>query len=107
MLGPIQLDEWIREIQWIIVGGESGGKSRPMNPNWVRVIRDLCLDENVSFFFKQWGNWVPTRNKEQGTVLELQSFNGKWDSLHMKRVAKKQAGYEIDGQEWKQLPNRA
>ena len=87
MLGPVELDEWIREIQWVIVGGESGAKSRPMNPNWVRSVRDLCLNSNVAFFFKQWGNWVPSSEEDEGTSLKLKSRNGKPESLYMKRVA--------------------
>ncbi|MBA3074285.1 MAG: phage Gp37/Gp68 family protein, partial [Anaerolineae bacterium] len=59
MLGPVDISKWINEIQWVIVGGESGAKSRPMNPDWIRSIRDVCLDAGVAFFFKQWGNWVP------------------------------------------------
>jgi protein gp37 len=42
-------------ISWVIVGGESGHGARPMQPEWVRSIRDQCEDAGVSFFFKQWG----------------------------------------------------
>ncbi|WZO97341.1 phage Gp37/Gp68 family protein [Isosphaeraceae bacterium EP7] len=42
-------------ISWVIVGGESGHGARPMQPEWVRNIRDQCKDAGVSFFFKQWG----------------------------------------------------
>ncbi len=42
-------------LDWIIVGGESGPKARPMNPDWVRRIRDDCQAASVPFFFKQWG----------------------------------------------------
>jgi protein gp37 len=42
-------------ISWVIVGGESGHGARPMQPEWVRSIRDQCDDAGVSFFFKQWG----------------------------------------------------
>jgi protein gp37 len=50
-LGEIDL----REIDWVIVGGESGPKARPMAPEWVRSIRDQCIANGTSFFFKQWG----------------------------------------------------
>lgn len=47
-------------IDWVIVGGESGGStSRPMHPNWVKHIRNQCEDAGVAFFFKQWGEWLP------------------------------------------------
>ena len=42
-------------IGWVIVGGESGHHHRPMHPDWVRRIRDACLEAGVPFFFKQWG----------------------------------------------------
>jgi protein gp37 len=48
-------------IDLVIVGGESDKDARPMNPNWVRHIRDACAKEGVDFFFKQWGNWTPDK----------------------------------------------
>lgn len=42
-------------IDWVIVGGESGPKARPMKEDWVLGIRDMCVTANVPFFFKQWG----------------------------------------------------
>jgi protein gp37 len=46
-------------IQWVIVGGESGRKARPMHPDWARSLRDQCTAAGVPFFFKQWGEWAP------------------------------------------------
>lgn len=46
-------------IDWVIVGGESGPRARPMSVDWVREIRDQCVDANVAFFFKQWGGLRP------------------------------------------------
>ena len=45
-----------KNLDWVIVGGESGSKARPVNPYWVRIIRDQCKDAGTPFFFKQWGN---------------------------------------------------
>ena len=45
------------ELDWVIVGGESGPGARPMHPDWVRQIRDQCAAAGVPFFFKQWGSW--------------------------------------------------
>lgn len=45
-------------VSWVIVGGESGAKARPMHPDWVRSLRDQCTDAGVPFLFKQWGEWV-------------------------------------------------
>lgn len=46
-------------IDWVIVGGESGPKARPMHPDWARSLRDQCQAAGVPFFFKQWGEWAP------------------------------------------------
>jgi protein gp37 len=46
-------------LDWVIVGGESGDRARPMHPEWARSIRDQCLEAKVPFFFKQWGSWMP------------------------------------------------
>lgn len=70
LLGPLPgLD--LSGIDWVIVGGESGPGARPMNPDWVRSIRDQCLAARVPFFFKQWGAWAP-----RAAFVDFES----WDS---------------------------
>jgi len=59
-------------INWVIVGGESGPGARPMKKEWVIKIRDLCLQNNVPFFFKQWGG---TNKKKTGRTLENKIWN--------------------------------
>jgi len=46
-------------IGWVIAGGESGPRARPMHPDWARDLRDQCAEAGVPFFFKQWGDWLP------------------------------------------------
>jgi protein gp37 len=46
-------------IDWVIVGGESGPKARPMHPEWARSLRDQCQEMGAAYFFKQWGHWQP------------------------------------------------
>lgn len=59
MLGPVDLGVWTLDLDWVICGGESGPRARPMHPDWARAIRDQCAAAaNVPFFFKQWGEWV-------------------------------------------------
>ena len=73
-LGPLRnLD--LNGIDWVIVGGESGFKSRLIDPEWATDLRDQCRKAKVPFFFKQWGG----KNK-------------------------KQAGRVLDGQIWDQMP---
>lgn len=47
----------LTDIHWVIVGGESGPKARPMRPQWVESIQRQCQEQDVAFFFKQWGGW--------------------------------------------------
>ncbi len=73
LLGPLpRLD--LRGIDWVIVGGESGPRARPMDPDWVVTIRDQCRRANVPFFFKQWGG---QRKKRAGRLLEGRT----WDEM--------------------------
>jgi len=63
----------LKKIDWVIVGGESGFNARPMNPEWVKNIREQCKQSNVPFFFKQWGAWgedgIKRNKKENGSLL--------------------------------------
>ena len=79
LLGPlpdIQLDC----IDWVIVGGESGPGARPMEADWVRDIRDMCLGSNVPFFFKQWGGVFKKRN---GRTLDDRTWDQMPEILRM------------------------
>jgi len=73
LLGPLQNIN-LEGIHWVIVGGESGPHSRPIQPEWVRDIRDQCAQAHVPFFFKQWGG---TNKKKSGRLLDART----WDEL--------------------------
>lgn len=73
-VGELCLDD----IHWVIVGGESGPRARPMNPEWALDIRNQCMNARVPFFFKQWGGRSP-----------------------------KSGGRLLDGKDWSQYPSRA
>lgn len=77
-LGTINLTD----IHWVIVGGESGPKARPMDKTWVEKIQVQCEQAQVAFFFKQWGGW---------------GADGK-------RRAKKANGRELNGRTWDEMP---
>ncbi|MEW6406678.1 MAG: DUF5131 family protein, partial [Chloroflexota bacterium] len=82
LLGPLPgLD--LRGIDWVIVGGESGPKARPIEAPWVREIRYQCFMGSVPFFFKQWGG---TNKKKAGRVLD----GCTWDA--MPRAARNNQG---------------
>ena len=68
LLGPLgELD--LTSIDWVIAGGESGPGCRPIEADWVREIRDQCVEQNVSFFFKQWGG-SGKQKKKNGRILD-------------------------------------
>lgn len=62
----------LNRINWVIVGGESGSKPRPMEENWVIDIQKQCQQVNIPFFFKQWGG---RNKKEAGRLLNGQTYN--------------------------------
>lgn len=75
----------LNRIDWLIVGGESGREHRPMNPEWVRDLRDKTLvrsngGERTAFFFKQWGGRTP---KAGGRELD----GATWSEMPVARVA--------------------
>lgn len=72
----------LTDIHWVIVGGESGSRARPMKPEWVEPIRQQCEEADTAFFFKQWGGW---------------------GSDGVKR-AKKQNGRQLNGRTWDDMP---
>lgn len=86
LLGPIHLgSEKLAGIHWVIVGGESGHGARPMDPQWARDVRNDCTTAGVAFFFKQWG-----------------AYNSAG-----RRVGKKAAGRQLDGEQWDEMPRAA
>jgi protein gp37 len=73
LLGPIN-DLPLYGVEWVIVGGESGPRARPMREEWVLPIRDWCVKAHIPFFFKQWGG---TDKKRSGRLLE----GRVWDEM--------------------------
>lgn len=74
LLRPLNLKSYLPKLQWVIVGGESGFKARPIEMDWVTSIRDQCVEFQIPFFFKQWGG---VTSKSGGRLLD-----GKiWDQM--------------------------
>jgi protein gp37 len=86
LLGPINLNHacqkykhgitrgLLRQLDWVIVGGESGPMARPMAARWARSIRDQCAAANVPFFFKQWGEWLPVESNMVNPFNDKDSY---------------------------------
>jgi protein gp37 len=75
MLGPVSGVSF-EGIAWVIVGGESGPALRPMDPSWVRDVRDRCARAGIAFFFKQW------HKKNTGRLLDGRTWNEMPQQLH-------------------------
>lgn len=71
LIGPVTKLN-LKGIHWVIVGGESGPGARPIDPSWVRDIRDTCKKQNVAFFFKQWGGVIKSKT---GRKLDRREWN--------------------------------
>jgi protein gp37 len=68
-------------IDWVIVGGESGPGARPIEAEWVRNIREQCIEQNIPFFFKQWGGF---NKKKRGRLLDGRT----WDEIPLHEIEK-------------------
>ncbi len=78
LLSPIPADTSLDQIDWAIIGGESGPGARPMKREWVLGLQALCRKHGTAFFFKQWGG-----------------------------VNKKATGRKLDGRTWDEMPSTA
>ncbi len=111
-------------IDWVIVGGESGPGARPMHPDWVRNIQKQCQEQDVPFFFKQWGEWSVVYERNKGGTTdnyfndtETEYYN-KYRRLnfaggcgfhgenvcYFDKVGKSKSGAILDGKEYKEFP---
>lgn len=107
LLGTIDLSPWaskrgLNRIDWIIAGGESGPKARPMHPDWATSLLRQCQQHSIAFHFKQWGHWVPAEiaGEEAANVIEF----GNERPVRMTRLPKKAAGRILNGTTWDELP---
>lgn len=112
-------------VELVIAGGETGPNARPMHPDWIRGIRDQCIEIKTPFFFKSWGEWglgdpfgeAPVAYIDRGGRIvrpskgclyaskddfpEGSDASDGWEMVG--RVGKKAAGRLLDGQEWNGL----
>lgn len=108
------------QLDWCVVGGESGPAARPMHPDWARSLRDQCEAAGVAFFFKQFGEWAPTSQVSTDGPTHAMTPDGvvaefrreamieaapdvmRWEGL--RRVGKRSAGRLLDGRTWDEMP---
>lgn len=108
LLGAVVLrPEWLADLDWVIVGGESGAQARPMHPDWARYLRDQCAAAGVAFLFKQWGEFAPKSSLPEGAHARgfTEWLRGSpYGAALTYRVGKKAAGRLLDGVEHNGLP---
>lgn len=116
LLGPVAICSHVHEngigrvsmdgIDWVVVGGESGKKARPMHPDWACSLRDQCAAAGVPFLFKQWGEWIPMLGQAEGVSVrgEKHIFD---DGTVMGWAGKKSAGRLLDGKQHDEYPRAA
>ncbi len=104
LLGPLNLGPWLDKLDWVIAGGESGAHARPMNPQWVRDLRDQCIAAGIAFHFKQWGHWRPDPFTSYGQRRVIRLVDASAGVLEMVALGKKAAGRDLDGQFWDGFP---
>lgn len=113
--GEQELASWIQNIDWLIMGGESGLNARPMNPDWVKKTLKTCQYAGVPFFFKQWGEWHHSYEKwfekfkgknyydwKRSEHFVFNNGNGNYEKMW--KVGKNIAGNLIDGKKYEQFP---
>lgn len=93
-------------LDWVIVGGETGPNARPMHPYWVMSLRDQCQAAGVPFFLKSWGEWLPNAQEYNCSPggNDFEQRHVLVGDVMMCRVGKKRAGRLLDGRTWDEIP---
>ncbi len=105
LIGRVDFMKLGDDINWVIAGGESGPKARPMHPEWARSVRDQCIEYGIPFFFKQWGAWSPKPHLDRPNAKTMSFMDEETGEVAMMyRLDKKRAGCVLDGREWKEMP---
>lgn len=102
-------------LDWVMVGGEIGPHARPVNPQWVRSLRDQCASASVPFYFERWGEWVAAQEigPDHNAIMKVQreSARGRVGKVHcfpevdVARVGWRVAGRSLDGRTHDAFPN--
>jgi protein gp37 len=108
LLGPLDLSSWFHKkgvypIDWVIAGGESGPRSRPMHPDWAGKLLHQCQKAKVPFHFKQWGHWAPINATAPNVPAQILSL-AEERPVKMIPLGKKAAGRLLEGTTWNGFP---
>lgn len=110
LLEAIDLHDWLSPVgagglNWVIAGGESGAKARPMNPAWPESLRDQCEIASVPFHFKQWGHWGPESPADRKAAQSVEFLGNDGRPVRLFKQGKKSAGRALDGRTWDGFPS--
>lgn len=93
LIGPVKTLN-LKNINWVIVGGESGHKARPVQKEWIDFVKEKCAKENIAFFFKQWG----------AAKFNVNPFDPTIETAHPQHA---KGGCELDGEIYREMPHEA
>lgn len=112
LLSAIDLSEYLvrnergNRVDWVIAGGESGPRSRPMDPAWPTELQRQCAKAKVPFHFKQWGHWAPIEQVvdvvRKNTQIHVIRQDGS--EVSVAAIGKSKAGRMLAGKQWDQFP---
>ncbi|NSX02754.1 DUF5131 family protein [Cupriavidus gilardii] len=115
LLSAIDLSEFLipndkgNRVDWVIAGGESGPRSRPMNPAWLVALQRQCASARVPFHFKQWGHWAPV--EQVASLLRrstpIQVIRNDGTEVSVAAIGKGKTGRILAGKHWDQFPRTA
>lgn len=107
-------EHWDHPIDWVIAGGQTKPGAKPINPDWVRGIRDTCIIDNIPFYFKSWGDYLPETqmdpemlkkyHKKKKVSIGYRQENGKRIQDYGYYLKAKHTGNVLDGRTWQQFP---
>lgn len=106
LLAPIDMGD--NKVDWVIVGGESGQKARPMDTEWAVSLKDQCIKMGIPFFFKQYGKYIEHEDAlRYGIVTDNYSgyLHNPYDDTKYVPITKKQDPRLLDGKLWEQFPD--
>jgi protein gp37 len=119
----VRANVFAKIVDWVVLGGENGGRARPMHPAWPVYLQHLCASVGIPLFFKGWGEWgeapdgtrpgdicisqdgfIDQANWEDFDPVYGHCFANESEGAHLRRVGKAKAGRELDGQIYNQVP---
>lgn len=106
LLSAVDLHPWLStgQLHWVIAGGESTAKARPMHPEWPESLRAQCQAAGVPFLFKQWGHWGPDAGAAPGRARSIELTNQDGGTRRLFALGKHATGRILQERTWDEYP---